>query len=68
MYISDSVKSKGVGINWGNLLKAAPTVVGHIVQIGTTIASSLTSQDGADHTIANITIKTSSVPFKTGYY
>lgn len=68
MFISDSLKSKGVGINWGNLLKAAPTVLGHVVQIGTTIASSLTTQDGADQTIATNIIKTSSVPFKTGYY
>lgn len=68
MSVSDSVKSKGVGINWGNLLKAAPTVVGHVVQIGTTIASVLTPQDGADQTIATNTIKTSSAPFKTGYY
>lgn len=68
MSVSDSVKSKGVGINWSNLLKAAPTVIGHIVQIGTTITSALSTQDGADQTIANNTIKTSSVPFKTGYY
>lgn len=49
-------------------MKAAPTVVGHIVQIGTTIASALTPHDGPDQTIANNTMKTSSVPFKTGYY
>ena len=39
-----------------------------MVQIGTTITSALSTQDGADQTIANNTIKTSSVPFKTGYY
>ena len=66
--LNDSVKSKGLGINWGNLLKAAPDVFGHVVQIGTTIASVLTPQDGLDQTIASNTMKTSSVPFKTGYY
>lgn len=49
-------------------MKAAPTVVGHVVQIGTTIASVLTPQVGPDQTIATNTMKTSSVPFKTGYY
>lgn len=66
--INDSVKSKGVGINWGGLLKAAPTVVGHVVQIGTTIASVLGVQDESNVTIANNTMKTSPVPFKSGYY
>lgn len=49
-------------------MKAAPNVIGHVVQIGTTIASVLTPQDGFDQTIASNTMKTSSVPFKTGYY
>jgi hypothetical protein len=44
---SDASKFKsGLKINWGNLLKAAPNVIGHVVQIGTTIASVLGVQDG----------------------
>lgn len=58
---------KNVGINWGNILKAAPSVIGHVVQIGTTIASVLGVQDETV-TVANNTMKTASVPFKTGYY
>ena len=38
---SDVLKTKQLGINWGNILKAAPSVIGHVVQIGTTIASVL---------------------------
>lgn len=37
---SDQSKVKSMPkFSWGNLLKAAPTVIGHVVQIGTTIAS-----------------------------
>ena len=43
---SDISKMKNVKINWGGLLKVAPTVIGHVVQIGITIASVVSPQDG----------------------
>lgn len=64
--VTDMMKVKGLGINFGNLLKVAPTIFGHMVQIGTTIASVLDSDDAP--TVANNVMKSSNVPFKTGYY
>lgn len=66
---SDASKIKGsLKFNWGNLLKAAPSVLGHVVQIGTTIASVMDVRDGDAPTVATNTMKTSAVPSKTGFY
>lgn len=65
---SDISKMKsGVKFNWGNLLKAAPSVIGHVVQIGTTIASVMGVQDD-NATLATNTLKTTAVDGKTGFY
>ena len=49
-------------------MKAAPTVIGHVVQIGTTIASVVSPQDGDEPTVATNTMKTSAVDSKTGFF
>lgn len=54
--------------NWGGLLKSAPSVIGHVVQIGTTIASVFDVQDGDGPTVATNTMKTSAVDSKSGFY
>ena len=66
---SDVSKIKSnVGINWGNIFSALPSVIGHVVQIGTTIASVLGFLDGDSATVATNTLKTAAFDSKTGFY
>lgn len=66
--LSDKSRVKqSVGINWGNMLKAVPTVIGHVVSIGTQIATVLAIKDKQD-VVATKTMSTNSVDFAPAAY
>lgn len=60
--------SQGLQINWPSLMKSMPSIMGHVVQIGTTIAS-IAHPTAEQQTLEAKNVDTTkAVPFRTGFF